>query len=127
MRILESLFRHASAPEDPLLSKLAGIPRPLSAMGAFVDAPPSSSRLIKPEGRDPALGTLGEYLAEWDRPKLDAGWSQSQVPSLTKESFRSRWAGLGHWYGCMWLRQLVVLFVNNEAATRWFAAKSALL
>jgi len=32
--------------------------------------------------------SVPEYLAEWDRPKVDAGWAQSQVPSLTKESFR---------------------------------------
>jgi hypothetical protein len=114
MAILGRLFGRPAPPEDPFLAKLADIIVPLSEASSFVAGYEPNSRMSgltrAGGGRDRASGAIAQYTVQWD------------IPRATREEKFA--AGLLTPF-VDWVRQLVVVLRDTDAATRWFAAKAA--
>jgi len=107
------LFARTAAPDDPLVERLTDLPVPLSAAGTFVEGlEPDAQRsmLVRAGAADRKSGAIAHYVLQWNRPmaviqaQIDTG---DTTPLL------------------QWVRQLVVLLTDAEAAARWFAAKTS--
>lgn len=114
MAILSRLFGRPAPPEDPLVARLADMIVPLSEAPVFVAGYEPNSRMsgLTRAGsrRDRASGAIAQYTVQWDIP-----------PAGREAKFA---AGLMTPF-VDWVRQLVVVLRDGDAATRWFAAKAA--
>jgi hypothetical protein len=108
--MLGRLFGKTAAPEDLLVSRLPEIPVSISEAGSFVDGyeeDPSQSGLVKAKGS--REGALAQYQLQWNRPR-DKVYAQLSAEDPTPF--------------VQWVRQLIVLLTDADAAARWFRAKS---
>jgi hypothetical protein len=100
-------------PEDPLLARLSDLPVPQAAAGTFVEGFESETqqtKLTKAEGADRKNGVVAQYALQWNLP---VAVFNAQVAANDETPL------------LQWVRQLVVLMTDAEAAARWFAVKTA--
>jgi hypothetical protein len=111
--IFARLIGRAAPPEDPLLARLTDLPVPQSAAGTFVERlerDEQRSTLVKAQGDDRKRGVIAQYALQWNQSMvvINAQIAAGDTRPLLQ-----------------WVRQLLVLLTDAEAATRWFAAKAA--
>lgn len=98
--------------EDPLLARLSGLPVPQAMAGRFVEgleAETQQTKLTMAEGSDRKSGVVAQYGLQWNRPLavIKAQMATGDETPLVQ-----------------WVRQLIVLMTDAEAATRWFSART---
>jgi len=111
--IFRRLLRSTPVAADPLLEQLASMPVPLADAGSFVagfERDETQSQVSPASPAERKAGAVAQLTVQWNIPAaaLDAHFEvENATPFL------------------QWVRQLVLILTDAEAAARWFAEGSS--